>query len=132
MVIPDFLTVMKTSGLGWIVKLGKGAPFVGESVLKQLKESGGVKRRLAGFKIDGRGVIPRHGYGVYLGGDRVDMVRSGGFSPSLRIPIGTTYLPIDAARPGSKIEIECRGKRVAAEVVELPFYSNGSVRARKA
>jgi len=75
--------------------------------------------------------IPRHWYDVYLAGRRVDMVRSGGFSPSLQAAIGTTYLPIHSTEPGTKIEIDCRGKRVDAEVVTMPFYRDGSVRSRR-
>jgi aminomethyltransferase len=120
------------AGLGWIVKLGKSAPFAGKAVLEQIEESGGARRRLVGFRMVSKGVIPRHGYDVYLEGRKVDIVRSGGFSPSLRIPIGTTYLPTHSVKPGTAIDIACRGKRVAAEVVELPFYTNGSVKTRRA
>ena len=35
--------------------------------------------------------------------------------------IGTTYLPKESAKPGVKIEIEIRSKKVAAEVVKMPF-----------
>jgi glycine cleavage system aminomethyltransferase T len=30
-------------------------------------------------------------------------------------------LPSERAKPGTKIEVDIRGKRVAAEVVKLPF-----------
>jgi aminomethyltransferase len=30
-------------------------------------------------------------------------------------------LPADRAKPGTKIEIDVRGKKVAAEVVKMPF-----------
>jgi aminomethyltransferase len=116
--------------LGWIVKLGKGAPFRGKEVLEQIKESGGAARMLVGFKMLGKGAIPRHGYDVFLGDQPVDTVRSGGFSPSLRIPIGTTYLPTHSAKPGTKIAVDCRGRRCDAEVVGMPFYT-GSVKARR-
>jgi len=45
------------AGLGWIVKLEKGAPFVGDRALRGQKERG-VTRKLVGFKLLGRG-IPR-------------------------------------------------------------------------
>ncbi len=119
------------AGLGWIVKLNKGAPFSGRRVLEQIKRAGGPVRRLVGYRVTGEGAIPRHGYDVYLADRKVDIVRSGGFSPSLRVAIGTTYLPTHSATPGTHIEIDCRGKRVTAEVVDMPFYKNGSVRIRK-
>ncbi len=119
------------AGLGWIVKLNKGAPFTGKSVLQQVKGAGGATRRLVGYTVVSKGVIPRHGYDVYLAGHKVDTVRSGGFSPSLKKPIGTTYLPTHSADPGVKIEIDCRGKRVEAVVTKMPFYKDGSVRVKK-
>lgn len=115
------------AGLGWIVKLGKGARFLGERALREAKERGPA-RRLVGFTCKEKGVIPRPGYAVYLGERKVDVVRSGGFSPSLKHAIGTTYLPTHSVNPGTAIAIDCRGKRVAAEVVKLPFYKSGSVK----
>jgi len=119
------------AGLGWIVKLNKGAPFSGKGVLEQIKGSGGANRRLVGYVVSQKGAIPRHGYDVYLSDHKVDIVRSGGFSPSLEKPIGTTYLPTHSAKPGTIIEVDCRGKRVAAEVVKMPFYHDGSVKYKK-
>ncbi|MCZ6915295.1 MAG: glycine cleavage system aminomethyltransferase GcvT [Gemmatimonadetes bacterium] len=115
------------AGLGWIVKLDKGAPFVGRAKLEAIKKAG-VKRKLVGFKVPEKGSIPRHGYDVFLKGTKIDTVRSGGFGPSLGEAIGTTYLPSHSAAPGTEIEIDCRGKKVKAEVVKMPFYTGGSVK----
>ncbi|MBE0590884.1 MAG: glycine cleavage system aminomethyltransferase GcvT [Gemmatimonadales bacterium] len=114
------------AGLGWIVKLNKGVPFAGRSALETIKAKG-PQRRLVGFKCTDR-AIPRHGYDVYLKDRKVDVVRSGGYSPSLQIGIGTTYLPTHSTDPGTRIEIDARGKRVGAEVVKMPFYTSGSVK----
>jgi len=113
--------------LGWIVKLNKGVPFVGMRALERIKEDG-PKRRLVGFKCQGRATIPRAGYDVYLNGHKVDTVRSGGFSPSLEVGIGTTFLPAHSVEPGTKIEIAGRGRKIEAEVVKMPFYTGGSVK----
>jgi aminomethyltransferase len=115
------------AGLGWIVKLKKGAPFTGLKALEAVKAKG-PGRRLVGFTCGEKGTIPRHGYDVYLHGRKVDVVRSGGFSPSLGIGIGTTYLPSHSTAPGTAIEIDSRGRRVAGSVVKLPFYTTGSVK----
>ncbi len=115
--------------LGWIVKLGKGAPFAGKRALDAIKAKG-VTRKLVGFVTTER-TIPRHGYDVYLKDRKVDVVRSGGFSPSLKRGIGTTYLPTHSIEPGTKLEMDVRGKRVGAEVVKLPFYTEGTVKRKK-
>jgi aminomethyltransferase len=122
----DDTTTPFDAGLGWIVKLDKGSPFVGDAALRAQKQRG-VTRRLVGFRLEGRG-FPRHGYPVHHEGREVDVVRSGTLSPSLGIGIGTTYLPAAAAKPGTKFEVECRGERLAAEVVPRPFWTRGSVK----
>ena len=114
------------AGLGWIVKLDKGAPFTGLDALKQQKLRG-VTRKLVGFELTERG-LPRHGYPVWADGKQVDIVRSGGQSPSLGKPIGTTYLPAASSKVGTEFEVDCRGQRVKAVVVKKPFYTQGSVR----
>ena len=105
--IDDTITPLE-AGLGWIVKLDKGAPFIGDAALRSQKQRG-VTRKLVGFELEGRG-FPRHGYPVYHEGREVDLVRSGTMSPSLGKGIGTTYLPAASARAGTRFEVECRGR----------------------
>ena len=123
--IDDTITPLE-AGLGWIVKLDKGAPFVGLPALRAQRERG-LTRKLVAFKLLGRG-IARHGYPVWLGSNQVDQVRSGGQSPSLGISIGTTFLPAAEAKIGTRFEVECRGERIPAEVVKRPFWEKGSVK----
>ena len=123
--IDDTITPLE-AGLGWIVKLDKGAPFLGQDALRAQKQRG-VTRRLVGFQLEGRG-FPRHGYPVHHEGREVDIVRSGTMSPSLGVAIGTTYLPAAAAKVGTKFEVECRGERLQAEVVARPFWKKGSAK----
>jgi len=123
--IDDTITPYE-AGLGWIVKLDKGAPFTGDGALRAQKLRG-VTRKLVGFELEGRG-FPRHGYPVHYESREVDVVRSGTMSPSLGKGIGTTYLPASAAKVGTRFEVECRGQQVPAVVVARPFWKNGSVK----
>jgi aminomethyltransferase len=123
--IDDTITPLE-AGLGWIVKLDKGSPFLGSQALRAQKAAG-VTRKTVGFRLDGRG-IARHGYPVWCDGREVDLVRSGGQSPSLGYAIGTTMLPAAVAKLGTKFEVDCRGERMAAQVVARPFWKHGSVR----
>jgi aminomethyltransferase len=123
--IDDTITPLE-AGLGWIVKLDKGSPFVGLLALREQKARG-VTRKTVGFRLLGRG-IARHGYPVWHEGRQVDLVRSGGQSPSLGYSIGTTMLPAAAAKIGTRFEVECRGEKIPAEVVKRPFWEHGSVR----
>src|SRR5713101_7721503 len=116
----DDTTTPYEAGLAFIVKLDKGSPFTGLEALKR-QTPAGVKRRLVGFKMSEPKTVARPGFAVLLDGSQVDIVRSGTVTPTVNAAIGTTYLPADRAKPGTTIEIDVRGKRVAAETVKLPF-----------
>ncbi|MFL5577316.1 MAG: glycine cleavage system aminomethyltransferase GcvT [Gemmatimonadaceae bacterium] len=119
----DDTTTPLEANLGWLVKMKKG-DFVGRDALERQKAQG-LTRKLVGFTTEERS-FPRQGYPVFVGGAPSGAVRSGTVSPSLNVPIGTAYLPADAAKEGTPFEIEIRGKRIAATVVKPPFYKNGS------
>ncbi len=120
--IDDTVTPLEAN-LQWLVKLKKG-DFVGRDALVKQKEQG-IARKLIGFTTTERS-FPRHGYPVYVDGQRSGDVKSGTMSPSLNIPIGTAYLPTASATPGTTFEIEIRGKRVPALVEKMPFYKEGT------
>ena len=120
--LDDSTTPLEAS-LGWLVKMKKG-DFVGRDSLAKQKEEG-LKRKLVGFTTPERS-FPRHGYPVFAKGKPSGEVRSGTMSPSLGIPIGTAYVPVESAAEGSPLEIEIRGKRVPAVVQKMPFYKDGS------
>lgn len=105
--------------LSWIVKMDK-PDFVGRNVLRKCAETG-VKRKLAGFEMTGRG-IGRDGYEVWVNGTPAGWVSSGGPSPTLNKNIGLCYLPTDQAAPGVAIEVIIRGQPVPAVIVPVPFY----------
>lgn len=115
------------AGLSFIVKLDKGASFTGQQALKRQKLDG-VKRRLVGFRVLEEKAVARHGYPVHLDGAPVDVVRSGTVTPTVNASIGTTYLPIGQAKVGTRFEVDIRGRRVAAEVVKMPFVPNRTKR----
>jgi aminomethyltransferase len=108
------------AGLGWIVKLAKG-DFTGRAALEAAKAAP-LPHKLVGFTIAERGAIPRRGYPVFADGKPTHTVCSGTMSPTLGIAIGTAYVPLSHSAPGSVIEIEIRGKRIAATVAKFPFY----------
>merc|ERR1739841_357111 len=79
-------------GLGWLVHLEMPIEFVGREVLEQ-QTSEGVKRRLVGLQLQGR-TIARHDYPVLHDGERVGVVTSGTFSPTLQQPIALASVPV--------------------------------------
>ena len=115
------------AGVSWVVKFEK-KDFIGKDALKG-QMSGNLKQKLTAFKLLERG-IPRHGSQIFRGGRAAGLVTSGTFSPTLQTGIALGYLPTDAS---GAISIECRGKPVPAQDVNLPFYSgskNAAVPAR--
>jgi aminomethyltransferase len=109
--------------LGWVVKLD-GADFIGKQALVA-QRAAGPKRKLVGFEMTGRG-IARHGYAILdSAGQRVGEVTSGGPAPTLEKNIGMGYVPVGMTAPGTQLQIDCRGKLVAAEIVKGPFYNRG-------
>jgi aminomethyltransferase len=105
--------------LAWTVKFDK-ADFLGKAALEK-QRAAGLKRKLAGFEMRGRG-IGRDGYEVHIDGAAAGWVTSGGPAPTLNRNIGLCYLPIEKAVAGQAIEVVVRGQGVAAEVVPTPFY----------
>jgi aminomethyltransferase len=106
------------AGLSWVVK-GKG--FIGEEALAKQKAEG-VERKLVGFVMKERGTA-RHGYPIVdESGAPIGVVTSGSIGPTVGVNIGMGYVPTALANAGTRIQIDCRGKIAAAEVVQGPFY----------
>jgi glycine cleavage system T protein (aminomethyltransferase) len=112
------------AGLGWCCREATG--FVGAEAVARARADG-TAEKLAPFKIEGAG-IPRQGNPVLAGGEEAGIVTSGSFSPSLELGIGLAYLRGDLAEPGTKVEIDVRGKHRAARVASKPLYASPSSR----
>jgi aminomethyltransferase len=116
------------AGLEFFVALNKGE-FVGRSVLAAQKATG-VSRKSVAFKMTDKSAPPRPQYPIWACGAKIGDVTSGTQSPSLGIGIGLGYIPPDLATPGTAIEIEIRGKRPPAVVVQKPIYRRGQAPQR--
>jgi aminomethyltransferase len=112
------------AGLGWTVKLDKG-DFIGRDALRALKDKP-LGRKLVGFAMKGRG-IARQGYPLLdREGAPVGICTSGSPSPTLGTSIGLGYLPATMTPLGTRFFVDCRGRKVEAEVVKTPFYKRPS------
>jgi aminomethyltransferase len=80
----------------------------------------GVPRKWVGLTLEGRQPA-REGAEIYAGDIKVGAVTSGGFSPSLQVPIGMGYVDAAHAAIGTRLEIDVRGKRLRATVTAMPF-----------
>ena len=89
-----------------------------DRILAELAD--GAPRQWAGLALEGRQAA-REGAEVFAGESKVGTVTSGGFSPSLERPIAMAYLEPAHAAPDTALEIDVRGKRLAARVTPTPF-----------
>jgi aminomethyltransferase len=116
--IDDQHTVLEAD-LGWIVKWQKGE-FIGRELLARQKADG-IKRKLVGFEMVGRGIARPH-YPIVKGTARIGEVTSGAPSPWLNKNIGLGYVAIEHAAVGTEIAVLVRDQPVAARIVQTPFY----------
>lgn len=105
-------------------KLEGGFPGAAR-ILDQLHN--GAARRRVGLAVEGK-LPAREGAPVFAGGIQVGVVTSGGFAPSVGAPIAMAYVAAAQAADGTPLEIEVRGRRLAASVVPMPFKPKNYVR----
>jgi aminomethyltransferase len=109
------------AGLNHWLKLDKGE-FIGKPALLAVQEAGGPKRKIVGLEMVERG-IGRDGYSVLsLAGEAIGQVTSGSPAPFLKTNIAMALVPTEVAASGADVVVECRGNRVRARQVPLPFY----------
>ena len=108
------------AGLGWITKLNKPENFTAKELLTEEKARG-IKKKLIGFEMTGRGIARSHYQVKDKDGNLVGHVTSGTQSPSLDKAIGLAYVDVAHAGLDSEIYIDIRNLPVAAKVVKVPF-----------
>ena len=87
-----------------------------------VQQSGGPNRKVVGLETIERG-IARDGYPVLdLEGTLIGTITSGSPAPFLKTNIAMALVPASTAASGTDIFVECRGNRVRAKQVPLPFY----------
>lgn len=108
------------AGLSFAVDLD-GRDFIGHEALQGLQQDRQQLRRVGLLLATRR--VPREGYLVATpAGDEVGWITSGTHSPTLGQPIAMAYLDPACAVVATELQVDIRGERVPAHVVELPFY----------
>ncbi|MDR1853328.1 MAG: glycine cleavage system protein T, partial [Azoarcus sp.] len=107
------------AGLAWTIDLSDTSrAFTGRAML----EAHPARHTMLGLVLEERGVLRSHMPVFTAAGEGV--TTSGSFSPTLEKSIAFARLPLETA-PGEKVEVEIRGKRLAARTVKLPFVRRG-------
>ena len=116
------------AGLGFAISKRRKADggFPGAAVIMDQLLNGATRKRV-GLAIDGK-LPAREGAVVFTGDQTVGTVTSGGFAPSVGAPIAMAMVAAAYAADGTALEIEVRGRRLAAIVVPMPFVAKNYVR----
>lgn len=93
--------------------------FIGHArVMKELADGPGARR--VGLRVEGR-LPAREGAKIFAGSVEVGEVTSGGFAPTLGAPIAMGWVSTPYSAIDTALEIDVRGKRIAAVVAPMPF-----------
>ena len=114
--LSDAITPIE-AGLGFFVKKDKEA-FIGKDALIG---QGTPARKRVGLEVTGRGIVREH-QDVFLDGKKVGITTSGTFCPFLEKAVAMAMIDQEAAKPGTALEVEVRGRRIAVCTVKMPFY----------
>ncbi len=94
--------------------------FPGSEIIQtEIANKPAVKR--VGILPEGRAPAREHTEITDEAGNVIGEITSGGFSPSLGIPIAMGYVPLDFSAVGTKINLLVRGKPRPAVVAKMPF-----------
>ncbi len=109
------------SGLAWTVAFErKERAFIGRVAL-EAQQAAGIARKLVGLVLEERGVLRSHQKVVVAGvGD--GETTSGTYSPTLERSIALARVP---RATGTQVQVDIRGKLLAARVVRPPFVRSG-------
>lgn len=116
----DEISPLET-GLDFAVKMSK-PDFIGKSALV----SRGVPQiTRVGLKVTGRGIIRGH-CPIYIGEKQIGETTSGTHLPYLNGAYAMALVNVSEVAIGTVVEAEVRGRRVVAEVTQLPFYKSNN------
>lgn len=107
--------------LSWVIQKRRrdAGDFPGAARILKALEHGAAEKRVGIQPLEK--APAREGTEIHVNGERVGVITSGGFGPSVDRPIAMGYVRADLAVAGTKIDLMVRGKARAAEVCALPF-----------
>jgi aminomethyltransferase len=114
------------AGLTWSIakRRREQGGFIG-SVRVQEELAEGVWRKRVGIRPEGRAPA-REGTEIQNHeGQKIGVVTSGGFGPTVNGPVAMGYVETAYAKPDTKINLMVRGQAMSASIVKLPFVANG-------
>jgi aminomethyltransferase len=129
----DELTTPVEARLAWCISKRRRAEggFLGAAVIGDQLANGPARLRV-GLRPDGR-TPARAGVQVAApDGTGAGTVTSGGFSPTLGVPVAMAYLRRDVAGENQPVQLVVRGTGLPGRVVPLPFVPHRYARPERA
>jgi aminomethyltransferase len=110
------------AGLAWSIQKRRrsGGGFPGAKRIQEELARGPKKKRV-GIRPDGRAPAREGTEVLSPGGQRIGVVTSGGFGPSVNGPVAMGYVEAGHAEVGTAVNLMVRGKALSAAVAPLPF-----------
>ncbi len=110
------------AGLAWSIQKRRrsGGGFPGAKRIQEELARGPKKKRV-GIRPDGRAPAREGTEILSPGGERIGVVTSGGFGPSVNGPVAMGYVEAGHAEVGTAVNLMVRGKALSAAVAPLPF-----------
>jgi len=121
----DTTTTPAEAGLTWSIQKSRraGEGYPGAKVIAE-QIAAGAQRKRVGIRPEGRAPV-REGATVRLpGGEAIGSVTSGGFGATVGGPVAMGYVAAEHAHVGQALELDLRGRAVAAQIVALPFVAH--------
>jgi aminomethyltransferase len=112
------------SGVSRGMFIKKDVDFIGREPVFQTLEN--PDQLLVALEFESKRAA-RAGDKIFQGSEK-GMVTSGSVSPSLGKAVALALVAPDCAEIGTVLDVEIRGKRFPATVVNLPFYKEGTAR----
>ncbi len=108
------------AGIGWVISK-EHSGFIGADKIAAQRIAGITRKRI-GLVVKEK-IVAREGSEIYKNGNKIGILTSGGFSPSLNQPIGMGYFAKEFANEGEALSVMVRGKEYVAEVKKFPLIA---------
>ncbi len=116
------------ANLKWAIPKNRiNSEYPGSDVLKKQIENG-VKRLRVGIKPETRVIARRETKIFNDNNQQIGKITSGTFGPSVERSIAMGYVENNYSSIDTKVFLEVRGKKVVANVCNLPFYKKNHIK----
>jgi aminomethyltransferase len=120
----DTTTTPIEAGLAWTIskRRREEGGYPGAAIVqKQLTE--GVTRKRVGIQPEGRAPAREGTEVLNEAGEKIGVITSGGFGPSVDAPVAMGYVATEYAKAGMPLGLMVRGKTLPAKTCTLPFIT---------